>query len=478
MQRRDLVGAGLLAAVRPGWAAGLQVHRADLVVVGSGAAGLTAAVRAAQCGLRRVVVLEKAPVIGGHTMLSTGYVSAVLRGKHTEEAYERACTRMLETMARTAAGRGQAHLAAKLVRESDAAVQWLRTLGVAFAPSVYQTLGGLLPLAYVSSSVRAGYDYITALNKAARSLGVQVAFEMRAERILVDSAGAVRGLEVQGPDGLHRFEAPAVVLATGGFGANVALRTRFDARLEASFPTTTDPGRRGTDPCTGDAVRMTEPLGAACVDMDCIQIIPFWGGRLTDYVGADIFLDGHGRRFVNEADTWHTIAEAILQLPGKRCWVLTDSQSVQGASRSSKILAGVVRVADSLREVAVGMGVSIDVLTETVARYNAFVRQGKDDDFGKTMFTQQINKPPFFYGAERLYVHYCCGGLKIDDKARVLTTESVPIAGLFAAGEVTGGIHGEDRLGGCAMTDCFVFGRQAGLSAAHYVREQKASLDS
>ena len=127
---------------------------------------------------------------------------------------------------------------------------------------------------------------------------------------------------------------------------------------------------------------------------------------------------------------------------------------------------GVVRSAGSIEEMAQGMGVDPATLAQTLERYNKFAAAGNDADFGKTMFTQQINKPPYYYGQERLYVHYCCGGLAIDEFARVLRTDGTPIEGLFAAGEVTGGIHGRDRLGGCSITDCLVFGRIAGRCAA------------
>lgn len=221
---------------------------------------------------------------------------------------------------------------------------------------------------------------------------------------------------------------------------------------------------------------MGAQLGAALVDMDCIMVIPFWGGRLTDYVGADIYVDAQGRRFVNEGSSWNEISTAIRKLPNEQCWVITDSQSIQGASRSSKIMNGIVSVANTVEEMAAGMGVDKNTLRQTLERYNSFARKGIDEDFGKNMFTQEINKPPYFYGKERLYVHYCCGGLRIDEHARVLSAQGIPIGGLYAAGETTGGVHGKDRLGGCSITDCFVFGREAGKSGARYALQAKANL--
>lgn len=266
------------------------------------------------------------------------------------------------------------------------------------------------------------------------------------------------------------FTAKAIVLATGGFGGNVAMREHYDPRLDATFTTTADPYQEGADPATGDGIVLAQKLGADLVDMDCIQIIPFWGGRLTDYVGADIYLTGEGRRLVNEGDSWKHIASKIWQLPNRECWVVTDSQSSKGASRSVKLMKDIVQKADSIEEMAAGMQVSPRVLKETLERYNRFVHEGVDFDFGKTTFTQDISQPPYYYGKEHLYVHYCCGGLRFDERARVLRKDLSVIPGLYAAGEVTGGLHGADRVGGWAITDCIVYGRIAGKEAAAQTR--------
>ena len=216
---------------------------------------------------------------------------------------------------------------------------------------------------------------------------------------------------------------------------------------------------------------MAEEVEAALTDMDCIQTLPFWGGRLTDYVGADIYLNQDGERFVNEASSWKRISDAIWALPDHECWVVTDSQSLKGASRSAKLIKNIVRQAPSVRAMASGMGISEDVLQATLDRYNGFVQKGQDADFGKSMFTQTISVPPYYYGKEHLFVHYCCGGVRFNVKSEVLNRSGEAIPGLFAAGEVTGGLHGADRVGGCSITDCVVYGRNAGRSAAQFARQ-------
>lgn len=479
MNRRQLL-YGLMACGCAMPLPGLQAktNRADgrhydVIVVGSGAAGMSAAVSAAENGAGRVLVLEKATTLGGHTMVSTGYVSALNRGRLSADQYELTARTMLEGMKIAADGKGSLELARKIVYESSIIIDWLADMGLKWEHNVFQTLAGLSPISYVSSSVRAGYDYITTLNKRARELGVDVLFSTRATELLVGADNQIIGLAAKRAGQIVRFTAPCVVLATGGYGGNVAMRTHYVPWLDATYPTTADPNFSGTDCATGDGIEMGLRLGAALADMDCIMVIPFWGGRLTDYVGADIYVDAAGRRFVNEGSSWSVISKAIRKLPNEECWVITDSQSLQGASRSTKIMKGIVKSADSIAEMADGMNVKESVLRHTLDRYNGFARAGLDEDFGKTMFTQEINRPPYFYGKERLYVHYCCGGLKIDEFARVLDADNKPIAGLFAAGETTGGIHGRDRLGGCSLTDCFVFGRQAGKSGALFSKHPR-----
>mgnify|MGYP000008217738 FL=1 len=473
MKRRKLL-LGLLAA-KVAYAGSVD-HSYDVIVVGSGAAGLSAAVSAVENGARRVLVLEKETTLGGHTMVSTGYVSALSRKNVSQKDYEASAHTMLEGMRRLADGRGNEALQRKLVYESADIIEWLASMGLRWEDNVFQTLAGLAPRSYISSAVRAGYDYITTLNKRARSLGVEVRFSTRAMQIKTGSDNRIVGLVVQSESQSVEFEAPTVILATGGYGGNVAMRSRYVPWLDARYPTTANPYFTGTDCATGDGIKMGAQLGAALVDMDCIMVIPFWGGRLTDYVGADIYVDAQGRRFVNEGSSWNEISTAIRKLPNEQCWVITDSQSIQGASRSSKIMNGIVSVANTVEEMAAGMGVDKNTLRQTLERYNSFARKGIDEDFGKNMFTQEINKPPYFYGKERLYVHYCCGGLRIDEHARVLSAQGIPIGGLYAAGETTGGVHGKDRLGGCSITDCFVFGREAGKSGARYALQAKANL--
>lgn len=471
MKRRDLlIGATGLPFLRAALARPcVQCETAyDAVIVGSGIAGLSAAVSAREHGAKRVLVLEKSPVIGGHSILSTGYVSAVRRNGHSKAQYDAACKEMMEDFKKIGGGKNNPELSWKLVRESGAAIDWLAKLGLQWEESPVQTLGGLTPRSYISSPVRAGFDYVVTLNKAAHFLQVQVE---RSARVIDIETTTSRVMEifVETPTGNKKINSKSVVIATGGYGADLDIRQKFRPDLDDSFTTTADPLRKGTDTATGDGIRLGEKLGATLINMDCIQVIPFWGGRLTDYVGADIYLTPQGERFVNEGANWKIISNAIAKLPGKTCWVITDSQARQGASRSVKLMNGTVKTAGSIVEMAKGMKIPAVTLQATISRYNQFVRKQNDADFGKKRLLQEIIKPPFYYGKEHLYVHFCCGGLKIDSLARVIRSNGQPIPGVYAAGEVTGGVHGEDRVGGCSITDCLVFGREAGKQLSKYI---------
>ena len=260
--------------------------------------------------------------------------------------------------------------------------------------------------------------------------------------------------------------ARAVVLATGGFTANLAMRRQYDPRLHEGLRTTANPEGYSIDGATGDGIRMAEAIGAKTVGMSHIQLIPFIGGRVTDYVGGEVWVNARGERFVNEEAGFRTLYEAILSQPEGRLWTITDSQSRKNASFATKLYTGAVRRADTVEDMAREMDVRPEVLHETLRRYNAFVEKRRDEDFGRTSFTQRIDRPPYYFGEERFAVHFTCGGLSIDERARVLDRANQPIEGLYAAGETTGGIHGRDRLGGNSLTDCFVFGRIAGTNAA------------
>lgn len=460
-----------MAALSPAFsvfASGLKDTVWDVIVIGSGAAGLTAAASSKEAGARNVLLLEKAPSLGGHTIVSTGYVSAVDPPRQKTQGIVDSPELMLANMLDIGGGKNDIELARVVCENSQSAIEWLESIGVKWEPEVTQTVAGVFPRSHRSNRIRAGYDYILALNRYARKLGVSIKLRTRAKE-LIERYGKVEGVVVEDSSGcVYPIRSKAVVIATGGFTANTDLRQQYDSRLTSDLPTTANPSGLAFDGATGDGLIMASNIGAAKRDVQFIQLIPFLGGRLLDYVGGDIFINNRGERFVSESAQWKEISDAVLALPDKTMWAITDSQSKKGASLGIKLMNKVVMKADTVREMANVIGVDPIKLQKTLDLYNDYALSGIDLQFGKNVFSQLINTPPYYFGKEKLGVHFCCGGIYFNKRAQVIKENLEPIEGLFVAEEAGGGPHGHDRMGGVSLTTAFVFGRIAGKEAAKF----------
>lgn len=464
LSRRNLLASMLLSGL-PCFAS--EVKKWDVIVVGTGVAGLTAACSALESGAGTVLILEKSPVVGGHSILSTGYVAAVDKRRQQKAGIEDSPSLMLQNMLEVGGNLNDVELAKIVCENSEDTVYWLEKMGVKWDENIYQTVAGLHPRSHITNFVRAGYDYVMALLSSAKKMGAKLALNTKGLE-LIEKDGRVTGIRVQNPDGsISDLSAKSIILATGGFTANVQLRKQFDPRLTEEFPTTANPNRKSFDGATGDGLIMACKLGAATKDAEYLQLIPFWGGRLLDYVGGDIFVNNQGLRFVNEAASWREVSNAILEQDKREMWAITDSQSKKGASLGVKLMNGTVKKSSSIKEMAEVMGVPAQNLEETIQNYNKYAGEGLDPFFGKKFFTQKIEQPPFYFGKEKLAVHFCCGGIKLNKNAEVVKTDGSAIPGLYVCGEASGGPHGHDRLGGVALTSAFVFGRIAGKKAAY-----------
>lgn len=437
----------------------------DVLVVGSGAAGLSAALAAYEAGAQRIAILEKMAIAGGHTLVASGSVNAYDPEGQKRMGRSDSTEAFFRDTYEGGGRRGDPDLIAVLVHESEAMLAWLKGLGVPFDSVLFEAYNGVFPRAHRTVMRRHGYVYVETLSRVAKRRGIPIFYRHRAQRLLLEE-GAVAGVECQTPEGRKTFRARAVVLATGGFGASAALRMRWAPIFDESFFTTYAAGSSHLDPATGDGIRMAEAVGAALRDMDAVMAIPFWGGRVLDYPGAEIFLTLAGRRFTDETGTWQSVLDDLSCLGEKEFWVITDGRSQKGATFATKVQQGTVGTAQDLSELAIRMGIPANTLRAEMKKYNRAADLGRDEEFGRTRFTQRIETPPFYFGRERFDIHYTCGGVAINAKAEVKNAEDLPIAGLYAAGEVTGGVHGNFRLGGNGLTDAFVFGRKAGQSAA------------
>ena len=481
-----LLSAGLLWGLSLGAHANSQTDW-DVIVVGSGTAGLCAGISARESGAHRVLIVEKLPMVGGHGIVSSGSVALAMRRPETDNP-RRDLDAMMNEMRKVGGDAADPELIRTLVEESESAVKWLEALGVRWNHHFFRAVSSLTPRNISTGSAQAGYDYVQALVRRAKALGIVFRLNTRAVQIAQEN-GRITGLYVQTMDTPEKTRAlpetlpealsgdflstRALILATGGFSANPRMRQQWDPSIPEDLPTTANPKKVLLDGATGDGVLLAQRVGAALTGMPYIQVIPFSGGRLLDYVGGEIWIDDDGQRFIDEGMPFQQLRERLTHEQRRGFWAISDSQTRKGASLSAKLMEGTVKKAQTLDELAKGIRIPIAKLRATLDRWNRSVVQGYDEQFQHPLRGTSIEVPPFFYGRETWSVHFTCGGVRINSEAAVLTDDGTPILGLFAAGEVTGGIHGKDRLGGNAMTDTFVFGRRAGRFAAQYF--QKAS---
>lgn len=439
---------------------------ADVIIVGAGGAGLASAIEAADQGVS-VVVLEKMPMAGGNTLYATGGMNAA--GTSSQETLgieDSPAVHYKDTM-QGGHDLNVPELVEIMTEQAPVAVEWLKGLGADLAD--VGRLGG----SSVNRTHRptggqpVGPHLVQVMFEAAQTRGVDVRLENEVIEILLDDNGAAHGVVVENREGTYTITAKAIVVTTGGFGANPTMFVEYDPELEG-FGTTNAPS------ATGDGITMLTALGADLIHMDQIQTHPtVHPGRstmITEAVRGNgaIMVNRDGARFVNEMGTRDVVSGAILDQDGQSAYLFFDD-AVRGslAAVENYRRQGIVTEADTLEELANALGVDAAALTGAVDEYNAAVAAGSDDAFGRSDLPRSLDEAPFYAIEIGPAVHHTMGGVVINERTEVQSANG-SIPGLFAAGEVTGGIHGGNRLGGNALADIIVFGRIAGQQAAQY----------
>ena len=445
----------------------------DVIVVGSGGAGLSAAVSAAETGAK-TVVLEKMSVIGGNTRITGGAFNAVDPEEQKKKGIEDSVEKHFEQTLKGGDYRGNPDLVREFTKRAPEALAWLKKCGVEFAPGVYQVYGGLWPRAH-NTVMPFGTGYLKALTEQCRKHGIPIEKNAHVLRVIREHqlSGKVVGVTIEREGGKveHYRANRGIVVAAGGFSANPALRSKFDPRLR-ELHTTNHKG------ATGDLVAPLEDIGANTVGMDFIQLLP---GGASDgrFIGAIspvenvIFVNKNGDRFIAEDQRRDVVAGAVLALPTKICYPILDVNGYNGMKTGArKAFDGAFKKGDAftaptLDELALKIQVPAENLKRSVEAYNKAV-DTKKDPLGRNpnVLIHKIEKGPFYAGRLTMAVHHTMGGIEIDKRAQVVDRYGKVIPGLYAAGEFTGGVHGTNRVGGNAVAECFTIGRMAGQNAA------------
>ena len=452
---------------------------ADVVVVGGGGAGLAAAVTASQLGAS-VIVVEKMSMLGGNTIIAGGAINIV----NPELQRRIGIQDSIDLHFRhTFDGGGQLanpELVRIMVENALDGKNWLSSLGLVWEEQVSTAIGALHPRSH-NPVMPIGTGYIDAYQRfiARPNSNIQVLLDTRATEFVMQG-GRVTGVRATNRlgDSFTLTASRGVINAAGGFGSNVEMRMRYDelwdGRLDHRIQTTNHPG------ATGEGIAMAQAIGAAVVDMGFIQLLPIGdprtgslSGVLSIMVEDYIQVNEQGRRYVAEdarrdvlvASTFAQTNSAMYLILDSRLFPIGNESTVFGDTVNSLVHYGRAHMANSIPDLARMLGMDPNVLQETVNRYNAMVYGTLQCEFGRGIWRHRIETPPFFANRRVPTIHHTMGGVVIDRYTRVIDVNGNIIPGFYAAGEVTGGIHGNNRLGANALTDILVFGRIAGESA-------------
>ncbi len=455
-----------------------QKIECDVLIVGGGGAGFAAAIEALTQSDDEICIVEKMSFGGGNTRMSGGEFAAPGNWVQLQEGIDNDSPELFyEDLMKGGKNLGNPELVRILADNALSNAEWLRdTVGVQYRD--YQSWYGGHTVARTLWPIGDGPQYVETLIRKAETLGVNVEYNTRAERFLLDETGRVIGVEaIRGGRPLCFYARKGVILTTGGFGANVEMRMQYDThwnKLDASIPTTNSPA------IIGDGLRMAEAIGANLVGMEYIQLYPVNNPATGNYYFLDyarltanaLLVNKEGLRFVDEKETRDNLSEAALNQTGAMIYELIEQSVVDEMQLDETIQAEVQRCYDqgvltkgTLEECAAFFDIPVKTLKATVDRYNRYAKAGQDPDFDRTDQLWPLGEGPYMMFSAVVSVHHTMGGVQIDPDARVIDTEGHPIPGLYAAGEVTGGIHGANRLGSCSIPDTVTFGRIAARSA-------------
>ena len=495
---------------------GTKTEKADLVIVGAGGAGLAAAVTATELGSYRVILLEKMPVIGGNTLrcasafnaadlerqkalpmtdtLKEAIVKAISEKPHDADHAKLIADVKTKYEKYLASGEtslfdcpewhalqtynggdkvGHIPLIRTYANNVLDTLHWMQKQGTPVLERVSQGAGALWQRTH-QVDAPAGTGLIEPLLKVAQQKGVKILTGVKAKELIMKD-GKVVGVKATDVAGNNYdfLSENGVILATGGYSQNKELRQKSAPHLTPDMVSTNQPG------ATGDGIIMAEKIGAGTTGMNYVQVYPLatpgsgaLQGRARKMSGLDNVIDVNklGERFVKEDARRDEFVAAIKKQPDAMCFDINDASIVKSVNSFAENVDTLVKLgriyrADTLADLEKQLGMPAGNLQKTVTEFNQMVEQKSDPKFGRKLFDQKIEKAPFYATPRAPSIHHTMGGLSINSEAQVLDTMGKVIPGLYAAGEVTGGIHGSNRLGGNATADVLTFGRIAAKTA-------------
>ena len=459
-----------------------RTYQADVVVIGGGGAGLASAISSMQAGAKKVIVIEKLGYVGGSTNVSEGALNAVDDQRQKAQGIKDSYETFYETTMHGGHDKGDPTLVRFLTSHSMDAVNWLESLGVKFNDHIGAATGSLGQRSHYPATPY-GNTYIRTFEKViADSNGkIQVLLDTPAVKLIQNKSGRVVGVvgnnfgskvTVMAKDG--------VIIATGGFGANVAYRQKGNTGVWKNIKLDNSIGCTNIQKAAqGQGLFLAQKVGAKLIGLSDIQIHPCGtpGTGLMENIRTSgcnrIFVNSDGNRFVNEGAARDVLANAIFQQKGRTYWIVVnklryptpDFKDRMGASIRNMEALGAVVKAPTLDELAKKTGMNAENLKKAIADYNAVVSGKAKDKLGfvaNNKDDKQMTEGPWYACRKVPTVHHTMGGIKINVKSQVINTKGKVIPGLYAVGEVTGGIHGSNRLGGNAIADIMTFGHAVG----------------
>ncbi|CAA6827843.1 MAG: Fumarate reductase flavoprotein subunit (EC [uncultured Thiotrichaceae bacterium] len=456
----------------------------DVIVIGTGFAGLMAAIKLAQSGVS-VKILDKRSSCGGNSIISDGVLVATGSSIQKKSGINDSAECLLEDML-IAGHSNQVELASIVAEQASDICEWLeKDLQVAFRQRVDQ-FGGHKVARSLTPIKALGTTIIHPMLEHLKSFGIIPQVRSQVIALSQDETGRINGVKVI-PFKKNKHDKPidnqpaqwikarkAVILATGGFSADIDFRQQLDPRLDSTISCT------NIKYTTAECMQAAIAVGADTVDMEHIQLAPFTSpdekgyGVSAQFSSYTVFPYGllinpvTGKRFVNEMADRKSRVDAMLAL-AQPCIGIADDVGIglSGQPIDKCLKRKVVNKFSNLQELAAAYDIPERSLQRSIERYNTFIRIKQDKDFQKPILASALPLNPPYY-AVRLWpkAHYTMGGLRINSRAQVMHESGHAIRGLYAAGEVTSGVHGISRLSTTAITECLVFGRIAGQQAA------------